>query len=90
MQGMTLPGQDTTLLVIVQSDSSETPFILSGDGLARSAYGHIAEKIRSLMGDKEFIWQKIRREQNGVIGRLMCTTKNPYVLRNCCLATVAL
>lgn len=55
MLGMALAIHHSDVPVIVQSDSSEALSILSGHGLAHSAYGHLDAEIRSLMEDKEFI-----------------------------------
>ena len=52
-------------------DSSEALACLQGDGLARSAYGHLVAEIQTLMGSREFIRQKFRREQNRVADRLV-------------------
>lgn len=43
---------------------------LTRDGLIRSAYGHLIAEIKALMRDREFILQKLNRDQNRVAGRL--------------------
>ena len=45
--------------IIVQSDSSEALLTLMGNGLSKSAYGHLVAEIM-------FIPLKIKREQNRV------------------------
>ncbi|XBH90402.1 hypothetical protein VPH35_082083 [Triticum aestivum] len=80
MQGIVLALQHSNIPVIVQSDSSEALSSLTGDGLVRSAYGHLVAEIKELMKDREFIPQKLSRDQNRVVGRLAnysrleCTT----------------
>ncbi|KAM3261817.1 hypothetical protein ACQJBY_052481 [Aegilops geniculata] len=80
MQGMALAKQHYEGPIIVQSDSSTTLASLKGDNLDRSAYGHLVAEIKFLMIDREFIPQKISREQNRVADRLAsysryeCTT----------------
>ena len=80
MQGMALVLQHSNLPDIVQSDSSEALSSLTGDGLVRSAYGHLVDEIKELMKDREFIPQKLSRDQNKVADRLAnysrleCTT----------------
>ena len=80
MQGMALAIQHSTLPVIVQSDSSEALLCLSGNGLLRSAYGHLVAEIKELMRHREFIPQKLNRDQNRVAdrsvnySRIECTT----------------
>ena len=60
MQGMTLAIQHSNCPVIVQSDSSVALSSLRGDGLIRSAYGHLVAEIKALMRDREFISQKLK------------------------------
>ena len=80
MQGMALAIQHSNCPVIVQSDSSVVLSSLTGDGLIRSAYGHLVAEIKALMRDREFIPQKLNRDQNRVADRLAnysrveCTT----------------
>lgn len=70
MQGMALAIQHTDEPVLIQSDSSELALsILSRNMLTRSAYGHLAAKINALMEVREFVPQKISREQNRVADR---------------------
>ncbi|XBI69345.1 hypothetical protein VPH35_048430 [Triticum aestivum] len=77
---MALVLQHSNLPDIVQSDSSEALSSLTGDGLVRSAYGHLVDEIKELMKDREFIPQKLSRDQNKVADRLAnysrleCTT----------------
>ena len=66
MQGMALALQHTELQVIVQSDSIEALSILSNENLSRSAYGHLVYEFKALMEEREFIPQKICRDQNRV------------------------
>ncbi|XBI16678.1 hypothetical protein VPH35_058899 [Triticum aestivum] len=66
MQGMALALQHTELQVIVQSDSIEALSILSNENLSRSAYGHLVAEIKALMEEREFIPQKICRDQNRI------------------------
>ena len=70
MQGMALAAQYSDVPIIVQSDSSEALASLTGDNLSRSAYGHLVAEIKHLMVLREFIPQKIKREQNRVADRL--------------------
>ncbi|XBI98712.1 hypothetical protein VPH35_018919 [Triticum aestivum] len=70
MQGMALAIQHCNLLIIVQSDSSQALSALLGESLSRSAYGHLVAEIRHLLGEREFIPLKIKREQNRVADRL--------------------
>ena len=70
MQGMALAIQHSTLPVIVQSDSSEALLCLLGNGLFRSAYGHLVAEIKELMRHREFIPQKLNRDQNRVANHL--------------------
>ncbi|XBI88805.1 hypothetical protein VPH35_026721 [Triticum aestivum] len=70
MQGMALSIQHYDLPIIVQSDSSQALSALIGESLSRSAYGHLVAEIRYLMGEREFIPSKIKREQNRVADRL--------------------
>ena len=80
MQRTALVLQHSNLPDIVQSDSSEALSSLTGDGLVRSAYGHLVAEIKELMKDREFIPQKLCRDQNRVADRLAnysrleCTT----------------
>ncbi|XBI15082.1 hypothetical protein VPH35_057575 [Triticum aestivum] len=67
MQGMALGIQHTNLPVIVQSGSSEALSSLTTDGLDRSAYGHLVYEIKELMEAREFIPQKLIRDQNRVV-----------------------
>jgi hypothetical protein len=69
-QGMALALQHTEAPVIFQSDSSEALLALSGEGLSRSAYGHLMAEIKFFMEGREFIPIKIKREQNRVADRL--------------------
>uniref|UniRef100_A0A453GQQ3 RNase H type-1 domain-containing protein n=1 Tax=Aegilops tauschii subsp. strangulata TaxID=200361 RepID=A0A453GQQ3_AEGTS len=66
MQGMALAIQHSELPVIVRSDSSEALLALKGDNLSRSTYGHLVAEIQFLMGEREFIPSKIKRDQNRV------------------------
>ena len=52
--------------MIIQSDSIEALSILSNENLSRSTYGHLVAKINALMEEREFIPQKICRDQNRV------------------------
>ncbi|XBI45435.1 hypothetical protein VPH35_109903 [Triticum aestivum] len=70
MQGMALSIQHCNLPIVVQSDSAQALLSLTGESLARSAYGHLVAEIRRLMGDREFIPMKLKREQNRVADRL--------------------
>ena len=70
MQGMALAIQHSEEPVIVQSDSSEALRSLTGDSLSHSAYGHLVAEIQFLMGQREFIPSKIKREQNRIADRL--------------------
>lgn len=70
MQGMALAIQHTELPVIVQSDSSQALSILKNDKLLRSTYAHLAAEIKSLLEEREFIPQKLARNQNRVADRL--------------------
>ena len=67
---MVLALQHSNLPVIVQSDSSEALSSLIGDGLVHSAYGHLVAEIKELMKNREFIPQKLSRDQNRVADRL--------------------
>ncbi|XBH95048.1 hypothetical protein VPH35_085684 [Triticum aestivum] len=58
--------QHSTLTVILQSDSSIALSSLSDDSLVRSAYGQLVLEIKDLLGSKEFVPQKISRNQNKV------------------------
>ena len=49
MQRTALVLQHSNLPDIVQSDSSEALSSLTGDGLVRSAYGHLVAEIKELM-----------------------------------------
>lgn len=40
-----------------------------GEALSRSAYGHLVLEIKAMCSDREFIPQKIGREQNCVADR---------------------
>ena len=66
MQGMALAIQNTSLPVVVQSDSAEALSILSNNGLVKSAYGQLVLEIKELMSSREFLPQKIHRSQNCV------------------------
>ena len=66
VQGMALAIQHTDLPIIFQSGSSPNLSIFSGDSLDRSAYGHLALEVKSLLVDPEFIPQKVHRHQNRV------------------------
>ena len=55
MQGIVLALQHSNIPAIVQPDSSEALSSLTGDGLVRSAYGHLVAEIKELMNDQEFI-----------------------------------
>ena len=90
MQGMAVAKQHFEGPIIVQSDSSTALASLKGDNLDRSPYGHLVAEIKFLMIDREFIPQKISREQNRVADRLasysrsICTTtvwlhRGPFV-----------
>ncbi|KAM3198152.1 hypothetical protein ACQJBY_073333 [Aegilops geniculata] len=77
---MALALQHSNLPVIVQSDSSEALSSLTRHGLVRSAHGHLVVEIKELMKDREFIPQKLTRDQNRFANhlanyiRLECTT----------------
>ena len=60
---MLLAIQNFSLPIIVQSDSSEALSCLSGDGLVRSAYGHLVAEIKELMRERVFISQKLTTER---------------------------
>uniref|UniRef100_A0A8I6XS42 RNase H type-1 domain-containing protein n=1 Tax=Hordeum vulgare subsp. vulgare TaxID=112509 RepID=A0A8I6XS42_HORVV len=81
MQGMALALQHSDMPVIVQSDSSNALAIIEGDAWARSAYGHLAEEIKTLMVDREFIPLKISRDHNRVAHLLV-----HYSRTNACTA----
>uniref|UniRef100_A0A8I6Y2F5 RNase H type-1 domain-containing protein n=1 Tax=Hordeum vulgare subsp. vulgare TaxID=112509 RepID=A0A8I6Y2F5_HORVV len=70
MQGMALAVQHSHLPVVVQSDSSEAISCLTNGTLLRSAYGHIVLEIKFLLGNREFVPQKINRLQNRVADEL--------------------
>ncbi|KAF7002406.1 hypothetical protein CFC21_017902 [Triticum aestivum] len=70
MQGMALAIQHSNLPIIIQSDSSQALLALTGESLSRSAYDHLVAEIRHLMGEREFILLKIKREHNRVADRL--------------------
>ncbi|XP_073368114.1 uncharacterized protein [Aegilops tauschii subsp. strangulata] len=70
MQGMALAIPHSTLPVVVQSDSATALSSLSSNCLNRSAYGQLVLEIKELMGDREFLPQKILRSQNSVADRL--------------------
>ena len=70
MQGMALASQHSNLPIIVQSDYSEALACLQGDDLSRAGYDHLVAEIQALMGSREFIPQKLSREQNRVAHRL--------------------
>ena len=75
MQGMALALQHCSLPIVVQSDSSVAISSMIGEGLSRSAYGHLVNEIKHLMVDREFIPLKIKREQNRVADRLACYSR---------------
>uniref|UniRef100_A0A8I6YAV8 RNase H type-1 domain-containing protein n=1 Tax=Hordeum vulgare subsp. vulgare TaxID=112509 RepID=A0A8I6YAV8_HORVV len=66
MQGMALDLEHSDMPVIVQSDSSNALATIEDDAWSRSAYGHIAEEIKTLIVDREFIPLKISRDHNRV------------------------
>jgi hypothetical protein len=66
MQAMALALEHTSLPVIVQSDSTEALSTMSDNGLTGSAYRHLVAKIKALIVVKEFIPQKLSRDQNRV------------------------
>ena len=70
MRGMAVALQHSDGPIIVQSDSSEALLTLMGNGLSKSAYGHLVAEIKFLMGGREFIPLKIKREQNRIADRL--------------------
>ncbi|KAI4988420.1 hypothetical protein ZWY2020_030050 [Hordeum vulgare] len=70
MQGMALAIQHSHLPVVVQSDSSEAISCLTNGTLLRSAFGHIVLEIKFLLGNREFVPQKINRLQNRAADQL--------------------
>lgn len=70
MQGMALAIQHSEGSIIVQSDSSEALSCLYDNRISRSAYGHLVAEIEEHMLVREFISQKLLREQNRVADRL--------------------
>ncbi|KAE8786332.1 Alpha-amylase [Hordeum vulgare] len=70
MLGMALALQHFSLLVVLQSDSSEALSSLTNDALLRSAYGHLVLEIKALLGNREFYPLKINRSQNRIADRL--------------------
>ena len=56
--------------IVVQSDSSEALSCLFDYKLSRSAYGHLVAEIKTHMLIREFVPQKLTREQNKVADRL--------------------
>ena len=75
MQGMALAIQHCNVPIVVQSDSSVAISSMIGEGLSRSAYGHLVNEIKHLMVDREFIPLKNKREQNRVADRLACYSR---------------
>lgn len=45
--------------------------IICGDGLARSVYGHLVQETKLLMTIKEFVPEKLSRNQNRVADQLV-------------------
>ncbi|VAH93907.1 hypothetical protein VPH35_066724 [Triticum aestivum] len=70
MQGMVLALQHSDDPIIEQSNSSKALSALTGDGLLRSAYGHLVAETKVFMEDREFIFLKIKRVQNRMTDRL--------------------
>ena len=70
MQGMALAIQHLEGSIVVQSDSSEALSCLFDSRLSRSAYGHLVAEIKAHMLIREFVPQKLTREQNRVADRL--------------------
>ncbi|KAI4986693.1 hypothetical protein ZWY2020_019323 [Hordeum vulgare] len=81
MQGKALALQHSDMSVIVHSDSSNALAIIEGDAWSRSAYGHLADEIKTLMVDKEFVPLEISRDQNRVAHELA-----HYSRTNACIA----
>ena len=77
MQGMTRALQHTDQC---KSDSSVKLSVLSGDTMARSAYGHLVAEIKSLMEVREFVPHKISTTQNRVAASMANYVVLTYVL----------
>ena len=70
MHDMALAIQHSEVSIIVQSDSYEALSSLPDSTLRRSAYGHLVAEIKAHMLIREFVPQKLTREQNRVPDRL--------------------